>query len=379
VPFLAVITGILALAFQAKIARKMPDFEVYYRAGARFAEQRPLYVEADGHFQFKYPPVAAALFMPLSGLDLERAKVAWFSVSCFALLSSLWLCARLIGRGRTGRAGLLGLTVLVEAKFYGHELTLGQVNALLLLLLVLMLQALLDDRPVRAGILLGLITAIKPYGLLFVPYLLLKRRFRATGAAAGSMALLAVAPALRYGWWENWVLLDSWRVSLGRSTPALLTSNDNVSLAGYWAKHLGAESPWLAPAIGLTALFVLLTFAAATWRPEAERRALLIDLSVLMIAMPLLSPLGWDYLFLWSTPGVMALIAAWPRVAVPGRIVMVTGLVLVGLTVYDVLGRTLYRQFMALSILTPVFLLIIALLLVERRRVGSAAAAATTT
>jgi hypothetical protein len=370
---LIALAGLLTLVFQAKIAGKMPDFEVYYRAGTRFLARQELYLESDGHFQFKYPPVAATLFAPLGRLSLRHAKLAWFFLSSSALLASLWLCAGLVGVARPARGLVLGLTLLVEAKFYGHELTLGQVNALLLLLLVLALRALVADRPIRAGILLGLTTAIKPYGLIFIPYLVLKRRFRSAMAAVVSIALLAVAPTVLYGWRGSLGLLESWRGSLARSTPSLLTSNDNVSLAGFWAKHLGAESPWLAPAVGLTALVMLSVFAATTWRSDASRTALLIDVSVLMISMPLLSPLGWDYVFLWSTPGVMILIAAWWTAGPLQRIAVATGLALVGATVYDVLGRTLYRHFMALSILTPVFLLIIGLLLVERRRVGAVA------
>ncbi len=371
---LAGATGLLAVAFQAKISRKMPDFEVYHRAAVRFNDALPLYVGSDGHFQFKYPPVAAALFAPLGRLGLAPAKVVWFALSVFALLSGLWLSACLVDGGSGRRLRLLVLTFLVEAKFFGHEATLGQVNALLLLLLVLMLQALLDERPIRAGLLLGLITAIKPYGLIFVPYLILKRRFLAALAALAGMTVLAVAPALRYGWRGAWGLYEAWRVSLGRSTPALLTSNDNVSLAGFWAKHLGVESPWLAPAIVLTAGLVLAAMAFASRHGASDRRALLVDVSVLMIVMPLFSPLGWDYVFLWSTPGVMALIATWPGKGLTGRIGIAGTLALIGGTVYDIVGRSLYRQFMASSVLTPVFLLVIGMLLVERRRLGLAAA-----
>ena len=59
----------------------MPDFEVYWRAGARALAAEPLYREEDGHYQFKYLPAFAMLAIPAALLPLPVAKGIWFTIS----------------------------------------------------------------------------------------------------------------------------------------------------------------------------------------------------------------------------------------------------------------------------------------------------------
>ena len=68
-----------------------------------------------------------------------------------------------------------------------------------------------------------------------------------------------------------------------------------------------------------------------------------------MLLVPLLSPQGWDYVLLLATPAVVCLIDRWSQV--DRRWQWLTGLALatMGLTVFDVMGRTLYEHFMATS------------------------------
>src|SRR5439155_1380999 len=79
-----VLLGVLALVslvavFTTRVSRKMPDFEVYHRAGARALAAEPLYRTEDGHFQFKYLPAFAILAAPLAMVPLPAAKGAWLA------------------------------------------------------------------------------------------------------------------------------------------------------------------------------------------------------------------------------------------------------------------------------------------------------------
>src|SRR5215211_6229658 len=91
-----VLLGVLALVslvavFTTRVSRKMPDFEVYWTAGARAAAAEPLYREEDGHFQFKYLPVFAVLASPLAAIPLPAAKGAWFALSAVLMVILLGL------------------------------------------------------------------------------------------------------------------------------------------------------------------------------------------------------------------------------------------------------------------------------------------------
>ena len=109
----------------------MPDFGVYRTAATRALRAEPLYRAEDGHYQFKYLPAFALAMAPFALLDPDAAKTIWFALSVGLLTAYLrWSVRALPERRRPDRV-LLVLTVVLMAKFYLHELTLGQTNILL--------------------------------------------------------------------------------------------------------------------------------------------------------------------------------------------------------------------------------------------------------
>src|SRR6266850_7989409 len=94
-----VLLGVLALVslvavFTTRVSRKMPDFEVYWTAGARALAAEPLYRAEDGHFQFKYLPAFAVLASPLAKMPLPAAKGVWFAASAVLMVVLLGLSVR---------------------------------------------------------------------------------------------------------------------------------------------------------------------------------------------------------------------------------------------------------------------------------------------
>src|SRR5687768_11467755 len=82
-----------------RLARQMPDLEVYWRAGVRAAAGEPLYRTDDQHYQFKYLPAFAVLAIPLGAVPLGDAKPAWFAASVALLIAFVILSVRLPVRG----------------------------------------------------------------------------------------------------------------------------------------------------------------------------------------------------------------------------------------------------------------------------------------
>jgi hypothetical protein len=236
-------------------------------------------------------------------------------------------------------------------KFYAHELTLGQSNILLGALLLGGLLAVQRNRPRVAGVLMGAAVFVKPYALLLLPWLAV-----ASGAAAAQAALAVVAaglivPALFYGWTGNVRLLADWFRTVTDSTASTIAGSDNVSLQGLWAKWLGGGT--LARALGTLSSVAALGLFAAVW---ARRRNVsspeYLECALLMLLIPLLSPQGWDYVLLLGTPAVVCVLDRWSEVSLRWKGVATVSLSLMGLTVFDLMGRALYTQFMALSIVT---------------------------
>lgn len=361
--------------------RRMVDFEVNDRAARRIPLGETLYRSEDGHFQFKYPPAAALVYLPLTILPPEGAKAAWLFLSLMAIGLSLGLSLRLAGREDGPRSRAMGgLAVLIVGKYLLRELELGQINILILLVMLgsarFLARAEDEKRPrfeTASGLLWGLATAIKPYTLVFLPYFLVKRRFRSLAAGAGVLGAALLLPGLFYGVRGNWMVLREWVGGLTASTPPLLTSQDNVSVFACAAKHLNgpvaAVAGWgLAALLGASMLWVILrgrTLAAA----GTASRPLGLEFALLLLLTPLVSPLGWDYTLLAALPAVVIALRHFGSFPVAGRMILGAGLAWMPLFLYDLFGRQAYADLMGLCVPT-VNALILACCLADLRRRG---------
>lgn len=358
----------LALIFTEKASRKMPDLEVYWTAAVRARAAEPLYRADDQHYQFKYLPAFAVLAIPGGLLRLTVAKGAWFALSILLLVALIALSLALLPERRKPGWLIVTVTLLAMAKFFGHDLVLGQMNILFAVVVVLALAALGDGRREAAGgALMALAIVVKPYAVIFLPWLIVRRRAASIVAvSAGLLAVLAL-PALVYGIAGDLELHRAWWRTVTESTAPNLTNPDNVSVAAMYAKWMGAGRTAAALAVATTALllasagFVFLRRRQLPF-PEGLEGAMLLTL------IPLLSPQGWDYVFLVSTPAIVYLVNYEDRLPRPIRVLTMAAVAVIGLSLYDVMGRAAYGAFMALSIISLSYFVVIAALCVLRAR-----------
>jgi hypothetical protein len=358
-PFLLPLAfAVLAIVvYNKRIRHEMIDFTTWRQAAVRALDAEPLYRAEDGHYQFKYFPAFALMMAPFGALDLDMGKMIWFAVSIGLLAALLrWSVAALPER-RLSEGALLWIAILLMAKFYSHELVLGNTNLLLGALLVAGLLAIQIDHPLAAGGLIGLAVFVKPYALVMLPWLAVTQ-----GIAAGAIALAVVAagllaPALVYGWSGNRDLLTAWFHTVSDSTSPNLLGNDNVSLASMWAKWIGPGSTAsvLATITGAAALALVVL----VWRRRRDvSTPEYLEFALLMLLVPLLSPQGWDYVLLLATPAVVCIVDRWRELDRTWRFGQAVALVFMCLTMFDLMGRQLYGRFMALSLVTVAALLL---------------------
>jgi hypothetical protein len=93
-----------------------------------------------------------------------------------------------------------------------------------------------------------------------------------------------------------------------------------------------------------------------------------VEAGLLLTLMPMLSPQGWDYVFLIATPAIVFLINYRDRMPAFWRIAIPITLVAIGLSIFDLMGRTAYYAFMRMSIISWLFLVVIAALVTMRVR-----------
>jgi hypothetical protein len=365
------LTGLLiALAlwvFVYKAGPKMPDFEVYWKAASRAAQAEPLYRESDGHFVFKYLPAFAVLTVPIGLLPLLPAKFVWFFSSIALLVALVTMAVNLPVERRKPLRWLVIVTVVSLLKFYAHELVLGQVNILFAVVATGAFLAMKAKREVTAGALVVLAIVIKPYAVLFVPWLVARRQLPSIASACAGLALVLVLPAAIYGWDGNVSLHREWWRTVTETTAPNLSIYDNVSVAGMFYRWVGPGE--LSARLAYSAGVVLLGVAALVFLfrrgvpfPEGIEGALLLTL------MPLLSPQGWDYVFLIATPAIVYLANYLDLLPRPMRVLTVIAVSVVAFVVFDLVGRTAYYTFMRLSFISVCFFVVIAALTTLRLR-----------
>ena len=349
--FLIAISVCAIVAYDVRIRHEMVDFMTWRRAVVRGLDAEPLYRPEDGHYQFKYLPMFALLMAPFGWLDPETGKMVWFAIEVVLLVALVrWSVAALPER-RLSQRTLVWFAIALMAKFYAHELLLGQTNLLLAVLLLSGLLAVQNARPMTAGGLIGLAVFVKPYALILFPWLLVTQRWPAAATAVGVVAIGLLLPSVVYGWSGNLDLLREWLRTLRDSTTPNLLNNDNVSIAAMWAKWVGPGS--LATGFASLTIVGALALAIVAWR---RRRAVAapeyLESALLMLLIPLLSPQGWDYVLLLATPAVVCLVDRWREFTRLWQWGLGVALALMSLTMFDIMGRALYGRFMALSLIS---------------------------
>ncbi len=362
---IGIVLILLALIFIFKIQEHMRDFEVNYTAGKRLRTGETLYQKKDGHFMFKYLPSSALFYLPLSFLPLSVAKAVWYSLVVFSIFALVYTSYRILPKKNGKPKYLLVFTPLILAKFFLREIQLGQVNAVVGMVLLFMVWFLVSEkdnkRPlndVYAGALWGLALSLKPHSLIFLPYFILKKKWKSLLSGLGVLFFALLITSFFYGFPGFIKVLREWAATLSRSTPGLFTSQDNMSLAALFMKWTGHRelSVVLAGAAVVLLAFLVLSLVLKGRRVE---RAPVLECSVLLILIPLISPLGWDYTLLVSALGVMIMIQSFFEYSKAWRVVLIMNFFVIAFSLFDIIGRELYTKFMSWSVITINFLILI--------------------
>jgi len=249
----------------------------------------------EAHFRNLNPPALLPAFELLSRVDPVAA--ARIDVVLSALLYVGWLTFLALGR----RVALARLAAALL--FSGFWFTLG-LNQLYLLLFALAVGAeslLRRDRPVAAGVCIGLICTLRP-PLLVWPALLVVAGGRRAGAAAGGIFSVAAAlPVAIYGWqiYRQWL----GALALEAIDPRVVNPQ-TASLAGL-AAVLGGRTAELAVGGAILAGTALWVWRVRPSPASASR--------VMILASLLSAPVAWfNYLLVWLPFGLRQPRWGWP-------------------------------------------------------------------
>lgn len=193
------------------------DFPTFYVAAEYARDHRDIYTAGSSADQmYVYPPLIAFLYMPLSYLSMPNAAAVMLFPTAAMLLGSLIVVAGRILDRFDGRTAALWCGVVAIASLLGENemrgvMTMLETDSLMLLMFALAFWW-LDRRPILSGMALGLAFNIKYLSIVALPYLILRRRWRAAAGMIGGCILFALLPALQLGWHED---IRCLRVSMG--------------------------------------------------------------------------------------------------------------------------------------------------------------------
>jgi alpha-1,2-mannosyltransferase len=244
--------------------------------------------------KFIYPPFAALPFALMSYLPLRGLGDLFAMADMLAVPAAIWIILGALGLPRDRRR--IGLTLLTTAVALLSEpvertITLGQVEILLMILIVWDLCQ--PDRRWWKGAGVGLAAGIKMVPLIFIPYLLLTRRFRQAAVATGTFAatvligFVALPKDSRKWWLQGLYMQGSYQHNTSYA--------GNQSLLAIFARAGGHawHSEWLAAA----AVIGVLGLAAATLLDRAGYRV--PGLLTCALTGLLASPISWDHHWVW--------------------------------------------------------------------------------
>jgi len=265
----------------------------------------PLYGWVMPHYrlQFTYTPWAAVLFAVLSVIPWPLLVKLSVIADIIAIVSTAWFTVGALGyRQRQVRAGLAlsGAAGVLWLEPVFRTIFLGQVELVLMAIIVWDLCGTGHGR--WTGLATGLAAGIKLVPLIFVPYLLLARKFRqAAMTCAGFAFTVAVAflaaPGASVTYWLHGEFLRPGRTGFPGTAANQSLNGLLIRLSG--SLHSG-EVRWLLLAVPVGIAGV----AAAASLDRAGHPVA----GLLMAALTglLVSPISWDHHWVWLVPGLIA-------------------------------------------------------------------------
>lgn len=152
----------------------------------------------NGYYGWHYPPFYLFVAAALASLPYAAAHAGWSAVSFLPFVAAV----------RSAAAGNIGYLLALGAPALVANVLVGQ-NGFLTAALIGLTLALLEKRPVLAGICLGLLTYKPHFGILFPVALAAAGHWRTFFAAGVTALALALASVAAYGI-EPWLAFLRW-------------------------------------------------------------------------------------------------------------------------------------------------------------------------
>lgn len=161
---------------------------------------------------FPNPPILPISLGPLMALPPVAGAMTWFTIKVALTTAALVMCLRIVKPEKGFFPPFFQSAVLLlSLRPILGDLHHGNINLLILFLIVAMFQAWREGYDLLAGLLLGLAISYKVTPALFIPYFIYKRSWRTVGATIlGLFLFMLLVPGLIVGPRFNLECLTMW-------------------------------------------------------------------------------------------------------------------------------------------------------------------------
>jgi hypothetical protein len=191
------------------------DFSAYYTAGESLNAGLSPYKNNVTHIppiwdgiarykysRFLYPPLVASFFQPIALLSYFQAKILWEILTVIFIVATLIVTSRIFLLRDLQVVFLIGIFIALFPPLLLH-LERGQVDALTLLLITTAFWLMTrgdEQNDYRAGIILSIAVLFKLYSLFFLPFILIRKRWRSMkGFLFGTLAWIILTFVVQQG------------------------------------------------------------------------------------------------------------------------------------------------------------------------------------
>lgn len=188
-------------------------------------------------------PFSTIVLLPLAWLSALQAKQVWILLNAAALIGGVYLVSKECGLSQR-RAWLIALLATLPLR---NDFALGQMHLIVFVLLVLGWRYHMRGRQTASGCCIALAGALKIYPLFYCFYFLVKKRWRALGAAIATSLVCGGLSVALFG-------ITATEIFVRRQLPRLLNGE--------------ALNPFLASTTSATTMFHRLFLFEPEWNPH---------------------------------------------------------------------------------------------------------------
>ncbi|WP_338637690.1 glycosyltransferase family 87 protein [Spirobacillus cienkowskii] len=288
------------------------DFEVYYNSANRFLNSQLLYRPGeDGFYRYKYSPVASLLFIPFALVPFEIAKIFYSFFISLLMYLNLIISIKLFKsytKNSISKYHLFYIVFFIVLSMFSHyfrELHLGQVNILILFLILYSL-IVNNKNTLLSSVLIALSGFIKPYFLIFILYFIFEKQFKQVLYIVFSSIVLFFTPLFNYNFNNLMTNYYYWYLELKLEIlrESEIGNIENVSIFTFFDKYLGYFFIINNKIVHLFVLIILGLFVSwylmLTAKNLPKSQKIKFDYSMLCALIPILVSNGRSiYIFLF--------------------------------------------------------------------------------